>query len=112
MMRSEVLTKLREWAGVLTFLCVLAFILVWGVKATSAADDQHQKVAQDIRAAISEHGEAAARRSCASTKLLAFIIFTGNERAHELKTGSYLTLKDKVTIRSYEREACKFVDTA
>jgi len=105
-------TRLREWAGVGGFLLVLVFILVWGVKATATADAQHQKVAQDIRAAISEHGSAAADRSCAATKLLAFIIFTGNERAHELKTGSYLTLKDKVQVRSFERAACKFVDTS
>jgi hypothetical protein len=112
MMRSEVFTKLREWAGVLTFMCVLAFVLIWGVKATAVADRQHAQVAADVREAIAEHGSAAADRSCAATKLLAFIIFTGNERAHELKTGSYLTLKDKVQVRSFERAACRFVDTS
>jgi len=111
MRKEEAFQKLREWAGVLGFMLAIGFILIWGVRSTAAADRQHVAVSQEIQEAIDIHGQAAASRSCASTKLLAFIIFTSDQRAHELKTGSYLTQGEKRRIRGFERDACVFEET-
>jgi hypothetical protein len=111
MRKEEAFRKMREWAGVFGFIVVVGFVLIWGVRSTAAADRQHTQVSQAIQEAIETHGEAQTERSCADTKLLTFIIFTADERAHELKTGSYLSRGEKRRIRALTRDACEFVST-
>lgn len=68
-----------------------------------------ERLTEEVRRDVSAHGEASASRSCASTQLLAFIIRTSNQRAHELETGSYLTEEDKTLINGFVDSACRFV---
>jgi hypothetical protein len=67
-----------------------------------------QSIVREIRQDITIHARATVDRNCASTRLLAFIIETGNRRADKLHTGSYLTPEDQARIHNYVAQACLF----
>ena len=101
----------REWWKQAVAVLVTA-ILLFSIAANNARSDRRDDaVRHQIQVEIANHGKAAADRACAGTKLLSFIIFTGNARAHELETGSYLNGREKSRIREYVRDACRFEST-
>ena len=100
--------KIREWGGVVMFLMITGLFLIWLVFGQATINRQNAAITAEVRTEITQHGQASAARSCASTKLLRFIIQTGNQRAHELHTGSYLRPAQKKRINGFVRAACLF----
>lgn len=104
------------------FVCIV-FIAVYFAVVTQqqnntlaanaiAATDQNRAVIEAVGNELTIHGEATARRQCASAQELEFIILTGNKRAHKLHTGSYLTKNEIRHIKHLTDESCRFVPVA
>lgn len=98
--------KLREWAGVAAYGAAALILTLSLVFSTRVADSSALRVEQELRRQFVAHAEGSSDRACAATQLIVFIIKVGNDRAHELKTGSYLTPAQLRRIRQYAKVAC------
>lgn len=101
--------KLREYGGVALFLMVAALFTVWLLFGAATMRSQSLEIEREVQRQLIVHQQSAAERTCANAQMVRFIIIVGNKRAHELKTGSYLTPPQLKRIREYTQVACQYV---
>ncbi len=101
--------RAREYGGVAMFLMVTTLFCLWVLLGPTTVNNQNQEILRGVRHEINVHAEADADRTCATTKLIVFIIEKGYQRAEKLGTSGPEPASVKKRLDGYIEDACRVV---